>query len=226
MTNSGTKAISLLALAGGCLKDIDNSHLGLSSDTSLHNSNRLDTSMAAIQNAEYRIRNKAGMNVPSYQEPLFQEPSFSTPVQPNFTNISMSNPSSKKLSREERINKLLGKDTLQVQSQSEQVNNSEYQVLLKAFKEALEPVVEQLEDIAVVDGILVQRIERLIELIDPESAEYSEPESINNVSSYQDDEFQDIKPPAEVYNPEVSMTFTEDEEDTAAPAKKSIKNTK
>lgn len=200
---------SLLAAMGANLKNIDGAF------TQNDPGNRTYRSAANdIYEADYKIRTALNRNNQATSN-------YSTIPAANLINSNNTtfNPDTnmhpisidKKATREERINKLLGKNPV-VQSTINE--NSEYASMVNAFKKALEPMTEQLEDIAVLNGLLVQRIEQLINIVDSEPSE-------NNIETI--DTFpEEVSEPMEVYNPEVSMSLTddEDEEQTSRNKKK------
>ena len=85
---------------------------------------------------------------------------------------------------------------------------------------------ELLEDIAVVNGILVQRIEELIHLVDP-NHQIEERDLTQTTSELSDnvDTFQEDIPELEVYDPGVPMSVLEDEDfkEEIKPKKKKVK---
>lgn len=210
----------MLAMAGGDLRLIDKSYK--ENEQGDYSGNRNRANINAVENADYTIRQRLGM---VHSQPQFQsQPMMNYPIYPE-QNVQFMNHQvvPNRPSREERINKLLGKNPLPVQ-QPVAPSNDEYTMIVEAVKEALIPVTEQLEDIAVLNGLLVQRLEKLINVVDPsvnfdEAADVQEP-------SFQSEESQ-MEQPMEVYDPEVSMSLIDDEEDTPkAPDKKKRKNTK
>ena len=140
---------------------------------------------------------------------------------PTFNQHSLQN--NHRNTREERINKLLGKAS--VKNDAHSVDNIQNAQLVTAFKEALEPVLEQLEDIAVLNGILVQRIEKLINVVEPE-VNFDGPYTA--IEPQAEHFFQDDIPldeNIEVYDPEISMSVTEDSETQIDSKNKKKKNT-
>lgn len=218
--NPGQGVRSLLAMAGGDLRLIDKSYKENEQGDYFGNRNRANIN--AVENADYSIRQRLGMVQP---QPQFQpQPMMNYPIYPE-QNMQFMNyqPVSPKPSREERINKLLGKNSAPVQ-QVAVPPSDEYAMIVEAVKEALVPVTEQLEDIAVLNGLLVQRLEKLINVVDP-TVNFDEAANVQGLS-FQSEESQ-MEQQMEVYDPEVSMSLTDDEEDTPkAPVKKKRKTTK
>ena len=165
------------------------------------------SALTTIEYADEQMKRRLGMSPPiaeSYNmNPIMNQP-FYIPQQ-----VVQPVVQQPKVSREDRLNKLLGKT---VQSQPAQVvQNDQHLQLIAAIKEALEPVTEQLEDIAILNGLLVQRIEKLIKVVDPDAVLDN-----NNIQppevSFQEPNEEESFEPMEVYNPEVTMSLTDDEE--------------
>lgn len=165
------------------------------------------SALTTIEYADEQMKRRLGMSQPiaeSYNmNPIMNQP-FYIPQQ-----VVQPVVQQPKVSREDRLNKLLGKT---VQSQPAQVvQNDQHLQLIAAIKEALEPVTEQLEDIAILNGLLVQRIEKLIKVVDPDAVLDD-----NNIQppevSFQEPNEEESFEPMEVYNPEVTMSLTDDEE--------------
>lgn len=216
--NPGQGVRSLLAMAGGDLRLIDKSYK--ENEQGDYSGNRNRANINSVENADYSIRQRLGMVQPQFQ----LQPMMNYPIYPEqnmqFMNYQLASP---KPSREERINKLLGKNSTAVQ-QVATPPSDEYAMIVEAVKEALIPVTEQLEDIAVLNGLLVQRLEKLINVVDP-TVNFDEVADVQG-SSFQNEESQ-MEQPMEVYDPEVSMSLTDDEEDIPkAQVKKKRKTTK
>lgn len=218
--NPGQGVRSLLAMAGGDLRLIDKSYK--ENEQGDYSGNRNRANINAVENADYSIRQRLGMVQPQSQfQPQLM---MNYPIYPE-QNIQFMNyqPAPPKPSREERINKLLGKNSTPVQ-QVVVPPSDEYAMIVEAVKEALISVTEQLEDIAVLNGLLVQRLEKLINVVDP-AVNFDEAADIQG-PSFQSEEPQ-MEQQMEVYDPEVSMSLTDDEEDVPkAPVKKKRKTTK
>ena len=189
---------NFLASMGGDLKSIDNSFsrndYGDSYGTRMNASN--------IEQVDYNIRKTLN---PAIFQPSIHSISSIVPTQ--FINQPIFETQEMKPTREERINKLIGKTVSNVETN---LNLP----IVEAFKKALNPITEQLEDIAVLNGLIIQRLEQLINIVNddnPQTQTFSENER-----------FEDNSEPMEVYNPDVSMSFTEDNE-TESNTKKSKK---
>lgn len=209
-----------MAMAGGDLRLIDKSYK--ENDQGDYSGNRNRANINLVENADYTIRQRLGMVQP---QPHFQpQPMMNYPMYPE-QNAQFMNyqPAQIKPSREERINKLLGKTSVS-QLPAPAPPNNEYTMIVEAVKEALIPLTEQLEDIAVLNGLLVQRLEKLINVVDP-NVSFDESTPVRE-SSFQNEELP-MEQQMEVYDPEVSMSLTDDEEDIPeAPVKKKRKTTK
>lgn len=191
---------NFLASMGANLKNIDSSFSR--NDYGDSYGNRLTA--ANIEQVDYNIRKI--LNPPTTAQPTIHDISSITPInfiqQPNFEIQEM------KPSREERINKLIGKSIPNVGTNIDIPT-------VEAFKKALAPVTEQLEDIAVLNGLIIQRLEQLISIVNDDNPPME--------SFPKDEEFDDNSEPIEVYNPDVSMSFTEDDEiknNSKSPKKK------
>lgn len=163
-----------------------------------------------IENADIMMKQRLGMNQP----PPIENYNYNIPQmnyqipQPQMTNFVQQ----PKESREDRINRLIGKQTPS-QPQIQYIQTPRQQEITEGVKEAIAPLLELLEDIAVVNGILVQRIEELIHLVDP-NHQIEERDLTQTTSELSDnvDTFQEDIPEMEVYDPGVSMSVLEDED--------------
>lgn len=176
-----------------------------------------------IENADAMMKQRLGMNQP----PPVEDYNYSIPQmnyqipQPQMTNFVQQ----PKESREDRINRLIGKQTPS-QPQIQYIQTPRQQEITEGVKEAIAPLLELLEDIAVVNGILVQRIEELIHLVDP-NHQIEERDLTQTTSELSDnvDTFQEDIPELEVYDPGVPMSVLEDEDfkEEIKPKKKKVK---
>ena len=204
--NAANKVRSFLAAMGAEHSSIDNSFQGeyKYGDSTGNRTSALTT----IENADARMKQRLGMNQPiaeTYDNSPMINHQFYSPQ----TIMQPVTPMVQKVSREDRLNKLLGKSPQPQQPQI--VQNNEHLQLIAAIKEALEPVTEQLEDIAILNGLLVQRIEKLIKIVDPDADLDDTPQTEQSIS-FQEPIEEEIPEPMEVYNPEVTMSLTDDEE--------------
>lgn len=198
------KIRNLLALTGANLKNIDNSFAG---DYRYGDStgNRMVVSNS-LDNADYMMKSRLGLNT----QPHIPEEYFQQPVQYMSQPVSHPMPqmyTHQTPSREDRLNKLLGKSTQPVVQQP--IISDEHALLVNAFREALIPLTEQLEDIAILNGLMVQRLEKLIKVVDP-SVDFDAPEdNFQSAENFEQDS--ELPENLEVYNPDVTMSVTEDE---------------
>lgn len=217
--NAANRVRSFLAAMGAEHSDIDNSFQGeyKYGDSTGNRTSALNT----IEYADEQMKRRLGMNQPIIEpynmNPIMNQP-FYTPQQ-----VTQPVAQQPKVSREDRLNKLLGKTTQPQQVQI--VQNDQYLQLVAAIKEALEPVTEQLEDIAILNGLLVQRIEKLIKVVDPDT-DFNNNEQLQETSfrePIEEESFESM----EVYDPEVTMSVTDDEEapDVTQTKKKRKKTT-
>lgn len=212
------KIRNLLALTGADLKNIDNSFAG---DYRYGDStgNRMVVSNS-LDNADYMMKNRLGMNPqPHIQQEFYQQPTqyipqpVSHPIPQMYTHQTSS--------REDRLNKLLGKSTQPIVQQP--VISDEHALLVSALKEALTPLTEQLEDIAILNGLMVQRLEKLIKVVDP-NVDFDAPDdNFQSTENFEQDS--ELPDNLEVYNPEVTMSVTEDET-ASVPTQTKRKKTK
>jgi hypothetical protein len=212
------KIRNLLALTGADLKNIDNSFAG---DYRYGDStgNRMVVSNS-LDNADYMMKNRLGMN----PQPRIQEEYMPQPVQYIPQPVSQPIPqmyTHQTPSREDRLNKLLGKSTQPIVQQP--VISDEHALLVSALKEALMPLTEQLEDIAILNGLMVQRLEKLIKVVDP-NVDFDAPDdNFQSAENFEQDS--ELPDNLEVYNPEVTMSVTEDET-ASVPTQTKRKKTK
>ena len=217
--NDIQKARALLAFAGANLSSIDKSFNG---EAYYGDRTGYRQTANSVEAADLSIQRRMK---PSYTpEPIFynqQSPEPQT-IQPSQVNYQPMH-STPKISREERINKLLGKSAPE-QQMPVVIQTDEYVQTVNAVKEALEPVTEQLEDIAVLIGIMVQRLEQLIKIVDSDAVSQEEPVGMVNEVMAESQPFHLDYPendePMEVYDPEVSMSVLDDEENTVQEALK------
>lgn len=208
------KVRNLLARVGSNLNNIDQSYNG---DYRYGDSTGNRTVVSkSLDNADYMIRNRLNLTQHEPTPKMIQQPTFQPqyiPAQPTPVFFQQPEPIQQMTpTREERLNKLLGKHPIIQQPVTPPVSD-EHAQLVAAFSDALKPVIEQLEDIAIINGILVQRIEKLIKVVDPDvSLEEEATETFQEPTR-----IEDIIPdePLEVYDPEVSMSVTDLEETTA-----------
>lgn len=189
---------NFLASMGADLKSIDNSFsrndYGDSYGTRMNASN--------IEQVDYNIRKTLN---PAISQQSIHDISSIAPTQ--FIRQPIFETQEMKPTREERINKLIGKTVSNVETNLDLP-------MVEAFKRALSPITEQLEDIAVLNGLIIQRLEQLINIVNDDNPQTQTfPENGG---------FEDNSEPMEVYNPDVSMSFTEDDE-TKSNTKKSKK---
>lgn len=212
------KIRNLLALTGADLKNIDNSFAG---DYRYGDStgNRMVVSNS-LDNADYMMKNRLGLNTQSrIQEEYYQQPVQYIPQPVSHPIPQMYTPPPP--SREDRLNKLLGKSTQPIVQQP--VISDDHALLVSALKEALTPLTEQLEDIAILNGLMVQRLEKLIKVVDP-NVDFDAPDD-NFQSSENFEQDSELPDNLEVYNPEVTMSVTEDET-ASVPTQTKRKKTK
>lgn len=209
MNKKSLKSVrNLLAFAGDGLQTLDSSFV--SSDYTGKNWNR----MSEIEHADSKIMRQLNpqpqyemqpnmyQQMPIYQQPtMYQQPYIE---QPNNYQTMIRNTD---ISREDRINRFLGKNA--------QVNKTEnnQMPLDKVIQKAIAPMEERLEDVSVLLGLVVQRLEQLINIVDdnPQPDENQEQYVANTApqNNFQEEEYTEM----ETYDPGVSMSLTEDEDE-------------
>ena len=212
------KIRNLLALTGADLKSIDNSFAG---DYRYGDStgNRMVASNS-LDNADYMMKNRLGLNTQTrIQEKYYQQPVQYIPQPVSQPIPQMYTPPPP--SREDRLNKLLGKSTQPIVQQA--VISDDHALLVSALKEALMPLTEQLEDIAILNGLMVQRLEKLIKVVDPNVDFDASDDNFQSTENFEQDS--ELPDNLEVYNPEVTMSVTEDET-ASVPTQAKRKKTK
>lgn len=207
---------NLLAYAGVGMNDIDGS---FNESARGGDSFGFRATARNIKNVDDRIKRHFGIGQ-QYDEPAYNLPNY----QMENTSFMNFNPvqfeqKEPKMSREDRINKLLGRT---VQQKPQVISDDRSILITKAVQEAIEPISESLEDMSILLGLVVQRLEQLIKVVDPESYTEDTIEHQQNTNTFQGEE--EIPEPMEVYTPEVSMSVTDDEENTPPPSRKKKKN--
>lgn len=215
------KIRNLLALTGANLNSIDKAFAG---DYRYGDSTGNRTVAAnSLETADNIMRNRLGLDyTPQSQYQMNNYyPQQMIPQIP----VQMPNqlPQEPTISREDRINKLLGK-TPQQQAPAAPVQTAEYLQLVAALREVLKPVIEQLEDIAIISGLTVQRLETLIKEVNPEVSFDNNPQTEPAFQQPTQELYEEEQ--MEVYNPEVSMSVMDDEDATATPQPKKKRNKK
>lgn len=195
------KVRNLLAFAGGGMQSLDSSFTSDSYTGVSYNR------MGEIENGDNMIVNQFAPQHHYPQQPPQQY--YIPPVENQYNNLVEHHDNNRvmnknNISREERINRFLGKATPSHQDMS---NNS----LDKIIKNAISPIEDRLEDTSVLLGLVVQRLEQLINIVD-DNPQYIEQEQTTPPAFQEEETF----PKMEVYDPEVSMVFTEDEEESKA----------
>lgn len=216
------KIRNFLAITGANLSNIDKAFTG---DYCYGDSTGNRTVVAnSLESADNIMRNRLGLTpTPQPQYQPQQMNNYYTP-QP-MVQMPVQMPQEASVSREDRINKLLGKAP-QPQPVQMPVQSPEHLQLVNALKEVLKPVIEHLEDIAIINGLTVQRLESLIKEVNPEASFDNSSQSQTEPMFQQPVEDLIGEEQIEVYNPEVSMSIMDDEDATVAPQTKKKRNKK
>lgn len=215
MNKKSLKSVrNLLAFAGDGLQTLDSSFV--SNDYTGKNWNRMneiehaDSKIMRQLNpqSQYEMQPNMYQQMPIYQQStMYQQPTiYQQPYieQPNNYQMMIRNTD---ISREDRINRFLGKNV--------QVNKTEdnQMSLDKVIQKAIAPMEERLEDVSVLLGLVVQRLEQLINIVDdnPQQDENQEEYIANTApqNNFQEEEYTEM----ETYDPGVSMSLTEDEDE-------------
>lgn len=212
MNNNVNPVKNLLAFVGSGMQTLDSAYLP--GDQRIHPRSRIN---------EIEVANKKIIHNFSHPQPdlydnptpqFVQEPVYQQPVQPQYqyeeykipqtvtipehidNNVTMNWNTDNH--REDRINRFLGK-TAQPKPQDNP------QGLDKVIAAALKPVEDRLEDISILTGLVVQRLEELINIVNdnPAPSEMTMP-----IESPEGETFQEV----ETFDPEVSMVLTKDED--------------
>ena len=109
------------------------------------------------------------------------------------------------MTREDRISRFLGKKPTVNKANNEQS-------LDKVIQSAIAPMEERLEDMSVLLGLVVQRLEQLINIVD-ETPHYEQPSSFQQEGQQISFQEEDMPREMEVFDPEVSMSLTDDEDE-------------
>lgn len=209
----------MLAGMGAELNDINKTYNG-SSNYTLTTDN--------INSGDEMIRRRFGVQPPQpqvYQDPMepitYHDPLVQYIPQPTYNPQPIMQPTE---NRSDRINRLLGRAPQQ-EPQVQYIETPRLREIVEGVGKAIQPLVEALEDLAVLNGILVQRIEQLIKIVDPNAVVGEAPgnisEQVDNVDTFQED-----IPEMEVYDPGVSMVLTEDEDTEEVDKPKRKRKTK
>lgn len=201
------KVRSLLAFAGGGMQTLDSTFI--TDNYTGKNWNR----MGEIEHSD-NIITRQFIPQQQYQNPTsFQgQAHYAQPVQyqqppvEQVDNYQIMNRNTS-ISREDRINRFLGKTTT-----TNKNNNS--QSLDKVIQSAIAPMEERLEDMSVLLGLVVQRLEQLINIVDETphyeyASQFQEGQVQQN--SFQVEEEMPVE--NEVFDPGVSMSLTDDEDE-------------
>lgn len=212
MNNNVNPVKNLLAFVGSGMQTLDSAYLP--GDQRIRPQSRIN---------EIEVANKKIIHNFSHPQPdpydnstpqFVQEPVYQQPVQPQYqyeeykipqtvtipehidNNVTMNWNTDNH--REDRINRFLGK-TAQPKPQDNP------QSLDKVIAAALKPVEDRLEDISILTGLVVQRLEELINIVNdnPAPSEMTMP-----IESPEGETFQEV----ETFDPEVSMVLTKDED--------------
>lgn len=190
-----------------------------------------------IEAADAMMRRRLGMSRPQPQpvyqnisQPMYQYPSEETYMQPSYDSMYFQEQYAPQPSKSDRLNSYLGRKPKVVQ-QPVPVTTPRVNEIKEGVSKAIAPLIETVEMLATLNGILVQRIEQLILTVDPDAViegvnDTSEKTELIHIDSgtFPEEPIAEM----EVYDPEVSMSVIEDEDtpQEAKPKKKTNRKNK
>lgn len=211
------KIRNFLALTGADLDNIDKS---FTRDYRYGDSTGNRTvAINSLKAGDNIMRDRLGLN----PQPMYQTQMNNYYPQQMVAQMPIQMPQEPVISREDRINKLIVKAP-QTQVSTASLQTPEYLNLVTALREVLKPVIEQLEDIAIINGLTVQRLETLIKEVNPDASFDNHPQAEPVFQQPVQDDYEEES--IEVFNPEVSMSIMDNEDATVAPQTKKKRNKK
>ena len=186
-----------------------------------------------IEAADAMMRHRLGMTKPQPQpipQPMYQYPVENTYMQPPYEPQYYVEPPMIQTSKSDRLNNYLGRKPKSVAPQPPQMTPRIAEIN-EGVSKAIAPLLESVELLATLNGLLVQRIEQLILTVDPEAIiegvnDTSENTELiqNNPDTFPEEPIEEM----EVYDPGVSMSVIDDEDtqQEVKPKKKTNRKTK
>ena len=190
-----------------------------------------------IEAADAMMRHRLGMTKPQPQpipqnisQPMYQYPAENVYMQPTYEPQYYQEQYAPQPSKSDRLNNYLGRKPRAAQSPAPQVTPRMAEIS-EGVSKAIAPLLESIEMLATLNGILVQRVEQLILTVDPDAVI----EGVNDTSDKTELPHNDSvtfpeEPIAEmeVYDPEVSMSVIDDEDtqEEVKPKKKTNRKNK
>lgn len=219
--NKFNKVRNLLAFAGGGMQSLDSTFV-----TDNYTGKNWDR-MGEIERGDNMIVRQFMPQQPPHQYlTTIQEPTYyhhpSTYIQNPVEHSNNYQTMNKHISmtREDRISRFLGKST-------PANNDNKQQSLDKVIQTAIAPMEERLEDVSVLLGLVVQRLEQLINIVDDtpqyEQSSQFQHDDVQQIPFHEEEESTIDAP---VFDPGVSMSLVEDENEAAQVAPVSKKRKK
>lgn len=188
-----------------------------------------------IEAADAMMRRRLGINRPQPQpqpipQPMYQYPVENIYMQPPYEPQYYTELPMIQTSKSDRLNSYLGRKPKPVVPQSPQMTPRIAEIN-EGVSKAIAPLLESVELLATLNGLLVQRIEQLILTVDPDAIiegvnDTSENTELiqNNPDTFPEESIKEM----EVYDPGVSMSIIDDEDtqQEVKPKKKTNRKTK
>lgn len=184
-----------------------------------------------IEAADAMMRRRLGINRPQpIPQPMYQYPVENIYMQPPYEPQYYTEPPMIQTSKSDRLNNYLGRKPKSAAPQEPQMTPRIAEIN-EGVSKAIAPLLESVELLATLNGLLVQRIEQLILTVDPDAIiegvnDTSENTELiqNNSDTFPEESIEEM----EVYDPEVSMSVIDDEDtqQEVKPKKKTNRKTK
>lgn len=190
-----------------------------------------------IEAADAMMRHRLGMTKPQPQpipqnisQPMYQYPAENVYMQPPYEPQYYIESPMIQTSKSDRLNNYLGRKPKSVAPQQPQMTPRIAEIN-EGVSKAIAPLLESVELLATLNGLLVQRIEQLILTVDPDAIiegvnDTSENTELiqNNPDTFPEEPIEEM----EVYDPGVSMSVIDDEDtqQEVKPKKKTNRKTK
>ena len=183
-----------------------------------------------IEAADAMMRRRLGLNRQQSQQMIPQYPSEDFYMQPLYEQPYYQETYMPQQTKSDRLNNYLGRKPKPVVPQQPQMTPRIAEIN-EGVSKAIAPLLESVELLATLNGLLVQRIEQLILTVDPDAIiegvnDTSENTELiqNNPDTFPEEPIAEM----EVYDPEVSMSVIDDEDtqQEVKPKKKTNRKTK
>ena len=183
-----------------------------------------------IEAADAMMRRRLGLNRQQPQQMIPQYPSEDFYMQPLYEQPYYQETYMPQQTKSDRLNNYLGRKPKSVAPQQPQMTPRIAEIN-EGVSKAIAPLLESVELLATLNGLLVQRIEQLILTVDPDAIiegvnDTSENTELiqNNPDTFPEETIEEM----EVYDPGVSMSVIDDEDtqQEVKPKKKTNRKTK